>query len=76
MEASHGNPEAIEELSKEINNLRTSAASLDSQKKQKDKEIDLLKKSLEQHVQVCGASQQVEDKLKVGKKQAQILGFF
>ncbi|XP_074601010.1 uncharacterized protein LOC141855030 isoform X1 [Brevipalpus obovatus] len=65
LEASHGNPEAIEELSKEINNLRTSAASLDVQKKQKDKEIDLLKKSLEQHVQVCGASQQVEDKLKM-----------
>lgn len=65
LEASHGNPEALEELSKEMNNLRTSAASLDSAIKQKDKEIELLKKSLESHVQVYGASQKVEDKLKL-----------
>lgn len=63
LEASHGDPEAIDELGKEMNNLRTSAASLESTIKGKDKEIELLKKSLESHVSVNGASQKVEDKL-------------
>lgn len=65
MEASHGNPEAIAELRKEIGNLRNKAESLDLEVKQKDKEIEMLKKRLDENVYIYSASQKVEDKLKV-----------
>jgi len=65
LEASHGNPEAIAELRKEIGHLRTRAENLDSEVKQKDKDIEQMKKRLDEQYHVYSTSQKVEDKLKV-----------
>jgi predicted transcriptional regulator len=65
LEASHGNPEAIAELRKEIGHLRTRAENLDSEVKQKDKDIEQMKKRLDEQYHVYNTSQKVEDKLKV-----------
>ncbi|RWS09748.1 homer protein 1-like protein, partial [Dinothrombium tinctorium] len=65
LEASHGNPEAIAELRKEIGNLRTKAESLDVEVKQKDKEIELMKERLEERIHIYSTNQNVEDKLKM-----------
>lgn len=65
LEASHGNPEAIAELRKEIGTLRNKAETLEEEAKQKDKEIELLRKKLEDGQPGQLAGQKVEDKLKV-----------
>lgn len=66
LEASHGNPEAIAELRKEIHHLRSNCESFEAELKQKDCEIDLLKKRLEEQCQIYGSSnQKVDDKIKV-----------
>lgn len=66
LEASHGNPEAIAELRKEINHSRSLCESLESELKQKDCEIELLKKRLDEQCQIYGSSnQKVDDKIKV-----------
>lgn len=65
LEASHGNPEAIAELRKEIGNLRVRAENLDAEVKLKDREIEQMKKRLEEQVHIYSTSQKVEDKLKV-----------
>lgn len=68
LEASHGNPEALAELRKEIGNLRNRAESLEVEVQQKDRDIEILKKRLDEHVHIYSTSQKVEDKLKVCTK--------
>lgn len=65
LEASHGNPEAIAELRKEIGNLRNRAETLEAETKQKDKELDMYRKRLDDHQHIHSTSQKVEDKLKL-----------
>ncbi|XP_027204092.1 homer protein [Dermatophagoides pteronyssinus] len=66
LEASHGNPEAIADLRKEIHHYRTHCENLETEIKQKDCEIDLLKKRLEEQCQLYGSSnQKVDDKIKI-----------
>lgn len=62
----HGNPEAIAELRKEIHHLRSNCENLESDLKQKDCEVDVLKKRLDEQCQIYGSSnQKVDDKIKV-----------
>ncbi|XP_064459403.1 homer protein homolog 2-like isoform X2 [Ornithodoros turicata] len=63
LEASHGNPDAIAELRKELGSLRNKSDMLDHEVKQKDKEIDALKRKFEDHTQAGG--HKVEDRLKM-----------
>lgn len=66
LEASHGNSDAVGELRKEINYLRTHCENMESEVKQKDCEIDLLKKRMDDQFQMHGLSnQKVDDKIKV-----------
>ncbi|KAH7643507.1 uncharacterized protein LOC124493479 [Dermatophagoides farinae] len=66
LEASHGNPEAIADLRKEINQYRVHCENLEVEIKQKDCEIELLKKRLEEQCQLYGTSnQKVDDKIKI-----------
>lgn len=62
LEASHGNPDAIAELRKEINSLRIRSDLLDREGKQKDKELEALKRKLEDQTQ--GGGHKTEDRLK------------
>jgi hypothetical protein len=55
----------MNELSKEMSNLRTNSSKLDNELKEKNKEIELLKKNLEKHIQIYETNQKVDDKLKV-----------
>lgn len=64
LEASHGNPEAVTELRKEIGNLHNKAETLENEVRQKDKEIEIMKRKLDEQQQVQTTSQKVEDKLK------------
>ena len=64
-EASAGNPEAIAEIRKEISHLRVRSEALESDVKQKDKEIEVLKQRLEDQSNIYSTSLKVEDKLKV-----------
>ncbi|KAG8201204.1 hypothetical protein JTE90_028855 [Oedothorax gibbosus] len=59
LEASHGNPEAIAELRKEIGTLRNKKETLEEQ------ELEQMRKRIEDNHQGQSASQKVEDKLKV-----------
>lgn len=65
LEAHKGNPEATSELHKEILTLRNRAETLCQEVARKDKEIEMLKKQLDDNGYVQIASQKVEDKLKV-----------
>ncbi|XP_035220322.1 homer protein homolog 2-like [Stegodyphus dumicola] len=65
LEASHGNPEAIAELRKEIGTLRSKKETLEEQVNNKDNELEQMRKRIEDNHQGQSASQKVEDKLKV-----------
>ncbi|OTF73922.1 homer protein-like protein, partial [Euroglyphus maynei] len=66
LEAIHGNPEAIADLRKEIHQYRAHCENLETEIKQKDCEIDLLKKRLDEQCQLYGTSnQKVDDKIKI-----------
>ncbi|KAF8790303.1 Homer protein like protein [Argiope bruennichi] len=65
LEASHGNPEAIAELRKEIGTLRSKKESLEEQVNNKDNELEQMRKRVDDSQQGQSASQKVEDKLKV-----------
>ncbi|XP_054721419.1 homer protein homolog 1-like [Uloborus diversus] len=65
LEASHGNPEAIAELRKEIGTLRSKKEILEEQVNSKDNELEQMRKRIEDNHQGQSASQKVEDKLKV-----------
>jgi homer protein len=65
LEASHGNPEAIAELRKEIGTLRNKKETLEEQVNNKDNELEQMRKRIEDNHQGQSASQKVEDKLKV-----------
>lgn len=65
LEASHGNPEAVTELRKEIGNLHNKAETLETEVRQRDKELDIMKRKLDEQQQVQTTSQKVEDKLKI-----------
>ena len=65
LEASNGNPDATAELHQEICHLRSRAEHLDSELRQKDKEIDQMRKRMEDQCQVYSTSHKVDDKLKV-----------
>lgn len=62
LEASHGNPDAIAELRKEIGSLRTRSDLLDREGKQKDKELEVLKRKLEDQTQT--GVHKADDRLK------------
>ncbi|KAI2807745.1 Homer protein 2 [Blomia tropicalis] len=66
LEAIHGNPEAIEELRKELHHWQSNCESLNHELKQKNMEIDHLKKRLDEQCQIYGSSnQKVDDKIKI-----------
>lgn len=66
LEAIQGNPDAIADLRKEIHTYRTLYENLEIELKQKDCEIEMLKKRLETQLQIYGLSnQKVDDKIKV-----------
>lgn len=63
-EAASGNPEAMVELRKEISIYRSKIDLLEIETNKKDKEIELLKKKLEESAFIASSSK-VEDKLKM-----------
>ncbi|KAF7492219.1 Homer -like protein 2 [Sarcoptes scabiei] len=66
LEAIQGNPDAIADLRKEIHTYRTLYENLEIELKQKDCEIEMLKKRLETQLQIYGLSnQKVDDKIKI-----------
>ena len=65
LEASNGNPAASEELHQEICHLRSRAEHLESELRQKDKEMEQMRKRMDEECHIYSTSHKVEDKLKV-----------
>lgn len=65
LEASNGNPEASAELHKEICILRSRSEHLETEVRQRDKEMEQMRKRMDEQCQIYSSSHKVEDKLKV-----------
>lgn len=64
-EAAAGNPEALSEIRNEVMHLRVRSEALESDVRQKDKEIECLNQRLEDQASLYSSSIKSEDKLKV-----------
>ena len=66
LEAMQGNPDAIEELRKEMHHWQATCENLENELKQRNCDVELLKKRLDEQCQIYGSSnQKVDDKIKV-----------